>query len=55
MKMKLSIWSASIGLLAIILILNLIGVVHVDPWGIFGLVTVIFCLFLIWNIFIRKK
>jgi hypothetical protein len=55
MKIKLSGWSIALLLIVIVLALNLAGIIHVDAWGIFGIVVTIGCAWLIYYIFLRKK
>lgn len=55
MKVKLSLWSAAIGALLLLLALNLLGVVHVDAWGIFGLAVTIACVWAIDKIFFSRR
>jgi hypothetical protein len=55
MKVKLSGWSIALLLILIVLALNLLGIIHVDAWGIFGLVVTIGCAWLIYWIFLRKR
>lgn len=55
MDIKLSGWSIALLLIAIVLALNLFGIINVDAWGIFGLVVTIGCAWLIYWVFLRKK
>lgn len=55
MEIKLSGWSIALLLIAIVLALNLAGIIDVDAWGIFGLVVTIGCAWLIYYIFLKKK
>lgn len=55
MEIKLSGWSIALLLIVIILVLNLVGIIHVDAWGIFGIVVTIGCAWLIYWIFLKKR
>ena len=55
MKIKLSPWSLVLLLIVIVLALNVLHVISVDAWGIFGLVVSVACAWAIYYIFLRKK
>lgn len=55
MKWKLSIWSGALLLLLGLLVLNLLRVIRVDAWGIFGFAVTIVCLWAIYRIFFSKR
>lgn len=42
-------------LVIIILVLNLIGIINLDPWGLFGAALTIFCLWLMAKLFWPEK
>lgn len=54
MKLKLSVWSAALILLLALLVLNLLRIIQIDPWGIFGLAVTLACVWAIYTIFIKK-
>ena len=54
MELKLSPWSVALLLIIVVLALNVLGIVHVDAWGIFGLAVTIACAWAIYRIFLRK-
>ena len=55
MKIKLSPWSIVLLLIVIVLALNVVHVITVDAWGIFGLVVSVACAWAIYYIFLRKR
>lgn len=55
MKWRLSIWSIAVLLVIIILVLNLVGIINLDPWGLFGAALTIFCLWLLAKLFLPEK
>ena len=55
MKVKLSGWSIALLIIVIVLALNLAGIIHVDAWGIFGIVVTIGCAWLMYWTFIKKE
>lgn len=55
MKIKLSGWSIALLLIAIVLALNLTGLIHVDAWGIFGLAVTVVCAWAIYRIFLQRR
>jgi len=54
MKVKLTVWSVALLLIIVLLLLNLLHVINVDAWGVFGLAVTVVCLWLIYRIFYRK-
>jgi hypothetical protein len=55
MKVKLSGWSIALLLIAIVLLLNVAGIIHVDAWGLFGIAVTIVCAWAILYLFVKKK
>ena len=55
MKWRLSIWSVAVLIIIIVLLLNMFGVIQLDPWGLFGAVVTIFCLWLFVRLFYKEK
>ncbi len=55
MKWRLSIWSGAVLIIILVLLLNLFGVIQLDPWGLFGAVVTIFCLWLGVRLFYPEK
>lgn len=55
MRLKLSPWSAALGLLLLLMIASMLGLVPLTPWNVFWIVLLVACVWLIMRVFFSGK